>query len=100
MRELRTEENEKFEHFFTFVRNAAAAQGAVFFVDCGEGRELLTDTLDGEDLSGWLIPQRDADRFQTEFDAGDVSGQWDDFMRIAVWSLLSKDEIQIKFNSF
>ena len=99
MRELRTQENERFERFFAFVRSAAAAQDAIFFVDCGEGRELVTEELDGEDLSGWLIPQQDADGFQTEFDSGDVSGQWDDFMRIAVWSQSGK-EIQIQFKPF
>ena len=99
MRELRTQENEKFKRFFAFVRSAALAYEAVFFVDCGEGHELLTKTLDGEDLSGWLIPQREADRFQSEFDSGNVSDQWDEFMRIAVWSQ-TNDGIQIRFKSF
>lgn len=99
MRELRTQENEKFKRFFEYVRSAAMAQGSVFFVDCGEGRELLTETLEGEDLSGWLIPQKEADRFQTEFDAGNVGERWDDFMRIAIW-LQSADGIRIRFKSF
>lgn len=99
MRELRTQENEKFKRFFAHVRSAAMAQGSVFFVDCGEGRELFTEALEGEDLSGWLIPKKEADKFQAEFEAGDVSGQWDDFMRIAVWSQ-TEDGIRIAFKSF
>ena len=32
MRELRTHENEKFERFFSYVRNAAKKEGCMFFV--------------------------------------------------------------------
>lgn len=68
MRELRTQENKKFEHFFQLVRNKAQKQHCIFFVDCGEGQEFVCEDMEGEDLSGWLIPDEDADRFQIEFD--------------------------------
>jgi hypothetical protein len=99
MRELRTHENEKFERFFQLIRDAAASKNAIFFVDCGEGRELFTDSMEGEDLSGWLIPQSEADRFQPEFDKGEVSDRWDSFMRMAVWSQ-SSGRVSIQFDSF
>ena len=99
MLELRTEENESFQRFFELVRRAAAEQDALFFVDCGEGRELFTDTLEGEDLSGWLIPKELTTSFLPAFRQGTVGEEWNVFLRLAIWSQ-SATGIQITSHSF
>lgn len=99
MRELRTQESKKFEHFFRLVRAEAQKQGCIFFVDCGEGREFILEDMEGEDLSGWLIPREDADRFQIEFDKNDVSEKWDDFMKSLCWKQLD-EKISVTFEEF
>lgn len=99
MRELRTQENKKFERFFQLVRDEAQKQHCIFFVDCGEGREFAREDMEGEDLSGWLIPSEDADRFQIEFDKNDVSENWDDFMKSLCWKQ-DGENISVKFEDF
>ena len=99
MRELRTQEGRKFENFFSFVRAAADKIGCIFFVDCGEGRELLTEDLEGEDLSGWLIPKDEADKFQKEFDSGEISEKWNNEFVFAIWNQNGKN-ISIDFKRF
>ena len=99
MRELRTQEGRKFERFFSLVRDASDKVGCIFFVDCGEGRELFTEDMEGEDLSGWLIPKEKAAVFEKEFRSGDVSEEWNDRVFFATWS--QKDNsIAINFESY
>ncbi|MGI6178176.1 MAG: hypothetical protein ACOYJO_06985 [Eubacterium sp.] len=67
MQVLRTQEGNKFEKFFEAVNTQAKLQNKVFFLDCGEGNEFSNDIMEGEDLSGWLIPLAEADKFEKEF---------------------------------
>ena len=99
MRELRTQEGNKFKKFFEIIRKEAKKRKSVFFVDCGEGREVFTEDIEGEDLSGWLIPEDKADIFQAEFDAGYVSEKWNDYVFFAIWKK-EEDGISIAFESF
>ncbi|MDO4479055.1 MAG: hypothetical protein Q4B73_08490 [Lachnospiraceae bacterium] len=99
MRESRTPENEKFEKFFSIVRKEADRNDAVFFINCGEGNEVETDTMECEDLSGWLIPKSVADEFEPEFLADDVSEKWNDFYVFEFWEK-SGDEILVRFEQF
>lgn len=99
MRELRTQEGNKFKKFFEIVRKEAGKRKSVFFVDCGEGREVFTEDMEGEDLSGWLVPEDKADAFQAEFDTGDVSEKWNDYVFFAIWKK-EEDGIAIAFESF
>lgn len=98
MRESRTQESEKFERFFAFVRKEAEKIGAVFFIDCGEGREHVTDKMEMEDLSGWLIPMEKVNDFEKEFYDNEVSGKWNSFVRFAIWSM-NGDQLRIEFQS-
>ena len=99
MRELRTQESENFERFFKIVREAAEKEGCIFFVDCGEGRDIITDKLEGEDLSGWLIPKILADEFEIEWLKDDVSVKWNKHWRFAIWNDLN-DTINVEFKEF
>ena len=82
---LRKQEDSKFECFFELVQETAKKQGCVFFADCGEGREFATETMEGEDLSGWLIPIRFADRFEQHFLKDEIDEEWTDFVTFAIW---------------
>ena len=99
MRGLRTQEGKRFENFFELVQAAAKKQNAVFFLDCGEGREIETETLSGEDLSGWLIPDEKAVAFEKVFQTGDVPGEWAQFICFASW-LDVDGTVEIRFLHF
>ena len=82
---LRTQETSKFKEYFSIVQEAAKKKSCVFFLDAGDGRDFETETLEGEDLMGWLIPQDRVDEFKKEWEAGDVSDEWSDFYKWAIW---------------
>lgn len=97
---LRTQESSEFERFMEIVQECADEQEAVFFLDCGEGREIIRDDLEGEDLSGWLIPKDRSEDFEEEFLAGeDVAESWNDFIRFARWEL-DNEEISVIFEEY
>lgn len=94
---LRTQEGERFNRFWSLVQSAAKKQGCVFFLDSGDGREFSTDDMEGEDLSGFLIPESKADAFNSAFKKGLEAGtEWSDFFRFAVWTKTG-DTIEISF---
>ena len=95
MRGLRTQETNKFKKFFSIVQDAAVKKDCVFFLDSGDGRDFETDSLEGEDLMGWLIPKDKADDFEKEWETGDVSDDWSDFFTWAIWE--DADNPTIKF---
>lgn len=86
MRGLRKPESSKFEKFFELVQQKAKENGCVFFLDFGEGRDFANDQMEGEDLCGWLVPERLADTFEKEWSSGKLD-QWNDFIRWVDWSL-------------
>ena len=98
MQGLRTQENSKFIEFFKMVQKRANETGYVYFLDTGEGHELITDELDCEDLSGWLIPQSRVEEFEKDFNDGDTNDWWD-FYAFADWEKKG-GKITIKFEIF
>lgn len=96
MQGLRNQETNKFEKFFSIVQNAASEKGCVFFLDSGDGRDFENDSLEGEDLMGWLIPKDKLPDFEKEWETGDVSDDWSDFFVWAIWE--NADNPKIKFN--
>lgn len=86
MRGLRTQEGSKFEEFFKIVQEAAEKKGGVFFLDCGEGREIETESLSVSDLTGWLIPFPEADKFEKDFLADKIDREgWAEHLFWAIW---------------
>lgn len=87
MRGLRTQESLRFHNFFRLVQDAAAACGAVFFLNSGEGRDITTESLDGEDLFGWLIPTSRAGDFEKVWrdPMQKVPDEWGEFLCFAEW---------------
>ena len=91
MRGLRKREDEKFERFFAVVQQAALQRDAVFFADAGEGRDFSNDQMEGENLSGWLIPKQYADEFETLWKNGGtpMDGLWGDCYCFAIWTVIT-----------
>lgn len=85
MQGLRTQEGIKFERFFSLVEKEAEKKDAVFFLDSGEGHDFENDKMEGENLSGWLIPNRKAKEFETAYiERADLS-KWIDRYAWASW---------------
>lgn len=93
---LRTQESEKFNIFFEMVQNVARKAKKVFFLDAGDGNEFLTDEMEGEDLLGWLIPEDQADEFESAFKEFKELDEWDDYY-VTVDCFMG-NTLNIKFN--
>ena len=65
MKGLRRQENEKFIKFFKMVQEEASKKQCVFFLDCGLGTLYETETIECEDLCGWLIPNEHVASFES-----------------------------------
>ena len=96
MKWLRTKETNKFLAFFDIVQHAAGKKGCEFFLDAGDGRDFETETLEGEDLMGWLIPKEKTSAFEKEWLLGDISDDWSDFYVWAVWENTDNPIIHFK----
>lgn len=96
---LRTQESEKFNKFWGLVQETAKKKHCVFFGDCGEGRDFENSNMEGEDFSGWLIPEEKVNTFQKEFLKNNVSDKWCDFIMFAIWNK-ENDNISVEFKKF
>lgn len=99
MPELKKQE-EKFERFWGLIREQAEKENSKFFMDCGEGRDIETDEVSGEDISGWLIPADHVSEFEKEWkkEAPKLDA-WDDCICIAEWSNTG-GQISIHFSKY
>lgn len=93
---LRTQETSKFISFFELVQKKAAEKGSVFFLDSGDGNEFETETMEGENLQGWLIPLSKVDEFERIWKE---HAEDDDFVEFFCWAewVEVKGEIEIRF---
>ncbi len=87
------------KQFFSLIQVAANEAGAKFFMDSGEGRPIITDDLDGEDFSGWLIPQALTAEFEQSWKNGTQNddSKWDEFFTFAEWEK-NGERVIIRFN--
>ena len=92
---VRTRETSKFQRYFEIVQATADQKGCVFFLDAGDGRDFETDKLEGEDLMGWLIPKDRVEAFEKEWESDDISDDWSDFYKWAIWD--NPDSPTVKF---
>ena len=60
------------DKFLAFVEDVAKKEGKVFILDSGEGNEFFDEDnqLDVEDLSGWLIHEKQRNEFVEARKAG------------------------------
>ena len=77
----------------------AALQGCVFFGDSGEGRDMLTDTLYCEDISGWLVPYEKEAVFADVKRDGHPGVEWDGCFCFAEWEEKG-GEVRVMFNKY
>lgn len=91
MKGLKTQETSKFIKFFELVQKAAEKEKKVFFLDAGDGRDLETEDLEGEDLSGWLIPESKVNEFTPIWKENKVNDNWSKFFAFAIWE--QKDDV-------
>lgn len=99
MQGLRTQESPEFRRYFEVVQRHAAKAGCVFFVDAGEGRDVSFEDLEGEDLSGWLVPCEHAYAFQDEWDSTKPNDQWLPYFCFAIWRVRD-GQLVIDFKEF
>ena len=99
IRFLRDAEDKKFMRFFGIVQSAAKELGKVFFLWTEENNPLMTDELDGGDLSGWLVNEADAERFDAIWreSIDDIPEELDDTFCFAKWSMDDFGNISIRF---
>lgn len=93
---LRSQENEKFNKFFSLIQEDANKRGCIFFADAGDGNEFETNTMEGEEMMGWLIPKEKAKDFEPLWKTSSVDDSWSDFFCWAVWTFLD-NKITISF---
>ena len=96
MQGLKTQESNKFINFFTIVQETASKQNCVFFLFAGDGRDFETETLEGEDLMGWLIPNSKVADFEKIWKSGEITDEWSKFFTFAIWE--NENEPTIKFS--
>jgi hypothetical protein len=85
MQGLRTQEGDKFLNFFAKVQDTAKKHRKVFFLDFGDGRDIVTDEMEGEDLQGWIVPQEKVKSFEEKYLAFLDNELPDEFYGFAVW---------------
>ena len=54
-------------------------------MDAGDGRDFENEAMEGEDLSGWLIPLEKAKDFESIWKNGDVGDEWSEMFGYAIW---------------
>ena len=90
MQGLKTQETDKFLKFWAIVQGSAHRENSVFFLDCGEGREFETPDMEGEDLSGWLVPSNLADEFERTWKQNEIPDKWNSYITFAIWDNLEE----------
>lgn len=86
MQGLKTQEGNKFIAFFKLVQEEARKCHSVFFLECGEGNDFETAHIEGENLRGWLIPEKQADRFERIWLKDSPGEEWENNIAWALWS--------------
>ena len=102
MRGLKTQEATTFKRFFQLIQDAAAARDSVFFAFSGEGNDIILPGMEGEDMTGWLIPSDKVTEFEPEWNESadlDHLERWGDYFLWAEWQLVN-GEIKIEFKRY
>lgn len=102
MRGLKTQENNKFIRFFELIQRKAEEAGGIFFGFCGEGNEFFLEDMEGEELSGWLIPIEKSNIFEEEWKKSksiDDLERWMDFYTWVLWEN-NNGSIKVIFKKF
>ena len=104
IRGLRTKadmDDDRFVRFFSIVQDSARILGCTFFLWAGEGHEIETETFEGEDLSGWLIPESKAEDFEARWRMGleALGDDFDDDFAFARWKIGADGNLVVSFEN-
>lgn len=102
MKGLKGHASDKFIRFFEVVQQAAHMQNSVFFSFAGEGREFHTASMEGEDMSGWLVPNALSNQFESEWTAFKRVHEmehWADYFTFVIWEQ-NNTEISVIFRQY
>ena len=99
MQGLRTQESDRFRHFFSLVQAEAEKRDAVFFLQAGDGNDYETDDLECEDLMGWLIPKDKIPEFEPIWKAFQVMDDWTDYFQWAEW-YVEDGAVHVQFKEY
>lgn len=92
--------NEKEQAFWNLIQQSAKKEQAVFFMDVGEGHDINTEQYEGENFSGWLIPEKQAPNFRRDWEQNkENDDKWDSFYRFAEWKEM-QGKIEIEFSEY
>ncbi len=93
-------EKDKFDAFMEIVQSEARKKGSRFFISSGEGHELITETLECEDLFGWLIPlDREKEFISEKIEKKFNEEKWEQFEIFAIWEK-EGEKIFVRFQEF
>ena len=93
---LKTNESIKFQRYFSLVQEAAKKINCIFFLEAGDGRDFVTNTLECEDLQGWLIPMELVNSFTPLWLSDSIPNSWSIFFGFAIWEI-KDNNIYISF---
>ena len=98
MKGLRTQESDSFQRYFAIVESEAEKLDSVFFLDAGDGNDFKTETMEGEELMGWLVPNDKVAEFEPLWLNDKVDDSWIDFFCWAIWEL-AEGTVRVHFES-
>ena len=94
---LRTVESQSFLNYFKLVQAKASEYDKVFFLDFGQGEDLIIGDMEVDTLFGWLIPKENVDEFNKDFLMNyDLSG-WEDY-NVWVISDIDCEGVKVSFD--
>lgn len=94
---LRKREPRKFERYFKLVQDEAAKRNCIYYLDAGDGKDIITKTLWCSDLSGWLIPntlpKEKIAEFEEAWKSSAVNDEWFDYFMFVTYENPQKPKI-------
>lgn len=82
---LKTQESYKFLNFMEIVQQKAKDFDSIFFLDAGDGNDFIFNDIEGENLTGWLIPNTKINEFRTVWELDNVDDKWVEFFCFVIW---------------
>lgn len=95
---LRKQEDDNFMRFMELVQKKASDLHCVFFLDAALGDDISLGDVEGDNCTGWLIPNGKAELFNEFFKSGKIdNSKWDKYYVVAEPSI-ENGEWKIAFN--
>ncbi|MDD6599210.1 MAG: hypothetical protein PUE98_01935 [Galactobacillus timonensis] len=69
---LRKQEDEPFMRFMTIVQKYASKKHCVFFLDAALGDDIAMGNVEGDNCTGWLIPNDKVELFNELFKSDNI----------------------------